>query len=132
MTDELDKIKSGQPVKDYSLKTLKAKSNPLVAKALAVMEEFMDDPSVSIKDKAAMGMNIVKTHIVILDKEEKADFQKIHKQNAVLKNNQLIRQELEAEHGEGYKKLTDLEDDESASKFDLGWEFLEQGDKAPH
>lgn len=127
MADELDKIKSGQPVKDYSLKTLKAKSNPLVAKALAVMEQFMDDPSVNIKDKAAMGMNIVKTHIVILDKEEKADFQKIHKQNAVLKNNQLIRQELEAEHGEGYKKLTDLEDDDTPS-LDMGYHFLEHGD----
>lgn len=110
MADELDKIKSGQPVKDYSLKTLKAKSNPLVAKALTWMDKFFDDPNISVKDKAAMGMNVVKTHIVILDKEEKADFQKIHKQNAVLKNNQLIRQELEAEHGEGYKKLTDAEE----------------------
>ena len=127
MADELDKIKSGQPVKDYSLKTLKAKSNPLVAKALAVMEQFMDDPSVNIKDKAAMGMNIVKTHIVILDKQEKVEFQKIHKQNAVLKNNQLIRQELESEHGEGYKKLTDLEEDESPA-LDMGYHFLEQGD----
>lgn len=128
MSDELDKIKSGQPVKDYSLKTLKAKSNPLVAKALTWMDKFFDDPSISVKDKAAMGMNVVKTHIVILDKEEKADFQKIHKQNAVLKNNQLIRQELEAEHGEGYKKLTDLEDDDTPT-LDMGYHFLEQGDK---
>ena len=127
MADELDKIKSGQPVKDYSLKTLKAKSNPLVAKALAVMEQFMDDPSVSIKDKAAMGMNIVKTHIVILDKQEKAEFQKIHKQNAVLKNNQLIRQELESEHGEGYKKMVDLEDESPV--LDLGFEYLQDGNK---
>ena len=127
MADALDKIKSGQPVKDYSLKTLKAKSNPLVAKALAVMEQFMDDPSVSIKDKAAMGMNIVKTHIVILDKQEKAEFQKIHKQNAVLKNNQLIRQELESEHGEGYKKMVDLEDESPV--LDLGFEYLQDGNK---
>lgn len=127
MADELDKIKSGQPVKDYSLKTLKAKSNPLVAKALAVMEQFMDDPSVNIKDKAAMGMNIVKTHIVILDKQEKAEFQKIHKQNAVLKNNQLIRQELESEHGEGYKKMVDLEDESPV--LDLGFEYLQDGNK---
>lgn len=127
MADELDKIKSGQPVKDYSLKTLKAKSNPLVAKALAVMEQFMDDPSVNIKDKAAMGMNIVKTHIVILDKQEKVEFQKIHKQNAVLKNNQLIRQELEAEHGEGYKKMVDIEDESPV--LDLGFEYLQDGNK---
>lgn len=126
MTDELDKIKSGQPVKDYSLKTLKAKSNPLVAKALAVMEQFMDDPSVNIKDKAAMGMNIVKTHIAILDKQEKSEFMKIHKHNEMLKQNKLFKEQLEDESNREYKKLTDVEDD--TPSLDMGYHFLEHGD----
>lgn len=126
MADELDKIKSGQPVKDYSLKTLKAKSNPLVAKALAVMEQFMDDPSVNIKDKAAMGMNIVKTHIAILDKQEKSEFMKIHKHNEMLKQNKLFKEQLEDESNREYKKLTDVEDD--TPSLDMGYHFLEHGD----
>lgn len=126
MADELDKIKSGQPVKDYSLKTLKAKSNPLVAKALAVMEQFMDDPSVNIKDKAAMGMNIVKTHIAILDKQEKSEFMKIHKHNEMLKQNKLFKEQIEDESNREYKKLTDVEDD--TPSLDMGYHFLEHGD----
>lgn len=123
---ELDRLKDSSRVKDYDLKTLKAKSNKMVALALQAMEEFMEDPSVSVKDKAQMGMKIVTNHIVILDKVEKLEFVKLNKNNLVLKNNKLLKESLEDESGEGYKKLVNQDNEPS---LDLGLEFLKDGDR---
>lgn len=123
MSDELDKIKTTNKPKNYDLRVLKSKSNALVAKALETLEEFMDDKDISLKDKATMGFKIVQNHIVILDKEEKLEFIKLNKQNAVLRNNLLLSRSL-ADDGSEYKALT--ESDELPT-LDMGLQFLEQG-----
>lgn len=106
---ELDKLKDSGRIKDYDLKTLKAKSNKMVALALEAIEQYMSDPEVPVKDKAQMGMKVVTNHIVILDKVEKLEFVKLNKNNLVLKNNKLLKETLEDDSGEGYKKLVDTE-----------------------
>lgn len=123
MSDELDKIKTTNKPKNYDLRVLKSKSNALVAKALETLEEFMDDKDISLKDKATMGFKIVQNHIVILDKEEKLEFIKLNKQNAVLRNNLLLSRSL-ADDGSEYKAL--VEKDELPT-LDMGLQFLEQG-----
>ena len=123
---DLDKLKTNKPVKDYDLKTLKANSNTLVAKAMEAMNKFMDDPEQSNKDKAAMGFKIIQNHIIVLDKNEKIDFLKLQKSNMVLQNNKLLKQSLEDNSGGDYKKLVE----QAEPKLDMGWEFLEKGDVA--
>ena len=120
---DLDKLKGAKTTKDYDLKTLKANSNSLVAKAMEAMTLFMDDPQQSTKDKAAMGFKIVQNHIVILDKVEKIEFVKLQKSNLVLQNNKLLKQSLEDNSGGDYKKLVE----QAEPKLDLGLHFLEQG-----
>ena len=105
---ELDKLKDSGRIKDYDLKTLKAKSNKMVALALEAIEQYMSDPEVPVKDKAQMGMKVVTNHIVILDKVEKLEFVKLNKNNLVLKNNKLLKESLE-DDGSEYKKLVDTE-----------------------
>lgn len=105
---ELDKLKDSSRIKDYDLKTLKAKSNKMVALALEAIEQYMSDPEVPVKDKAQMGMKVVTNHIVILDKVEKLEFVKLNKNNLVLKNNKLLKESLE-DDGSEYKKLVDTE-----------------------
>ena len=122
---ELDKLKDTSRIKDYDLKTLKAKSNKMVALALQAIEQYMSDPEVPVKDKAQMGMKVVTNHIVILDKVEKLEFVKLNKNNLVLKNNKLLKETLEDDSGEGYKKLVSVEPE---TKIDLGWDFIQQGD----
>lgn len=121
---ELDKLKDSGRIKDYDLKTLKAKSNKMVALALEAIEQYMSDPEVPVKDKAQMGMKVVTNHIVILDKVEKLEFVKLNKNNLVLKNNKLLKESLE-DDGSEYKKMVSVEPEQ---KFDLGLEFLTQGD----
>lgn len=123
---DLDKLKGGKPVKDYDLKTLKAKSNNLVALALAEMEKYMNSTEIPNKDKAAMGFKILQNHIVILDKVEKLEFLRLNKSNLVLKNNFLLRRSLE-DGDDGYKKLTE---DDIEPSLDLGGEYLLQGNKS--
>ena len=121
---ELDKLKDSGRIKDYDLKTLKAKSNKMVALALEAIEQYMSDPEVPVKDKAQMGMKVVTNHIVILDKVEKLEFVKLNKNNLVLKNNKLLKESLE-DDGSEYKKMVNVEPE---TKIDLGWEFIQQGD----
>lgn len=121
---ELDKLKDTGRIKDYDLKTLKAKSNKMVALALQAIEQYMSDPEVPVKDKAQMGMKVVTNHIVILDKVEKLEFVKLNKNNLVLKNNKLLKESLE-DDGSEYKKLVSVEPE---TKIDLGWDFIQQGD----
>lgn len=121
---ELDKLKDSGRIKDYDLKTLKAKSNKMVALALEAIEQYMSDPEVPVKDKAQMGMKVVTNHIVILDKVEKLEFVKLNKNNLVLKNNKLLKESLE-DDGSEYKKMVSVEPE---TKIDLGWEFIQQGD----
>lgn len=121
--EDLDKIKTVTKTKNYDLKVLKAKSNALVAKAMETLEEFMDDKDISLKDKATMGFKIVQNHIVILDKEEKLEFIKLNKQNAVLRNNMLLAKSLN-DDGSEYKALVEADDMPS---LDMGLHFLEQG-----
>ena len=125
--DDLDKLPKPRNSKDYDLKTLKAKSNSLVAKAMEAMEVFMDSDA-SAKDKAQMGFKIMQNHIVILDKVEKLEFVKLHKSNLVLKNNMMLQKSLN-DDGSEYKKLVDTDKDVEAN-FDLGLEFILEGDKA--
>ena len=122
---DLDKIKTVNKTKNYDLKVLKAKSNALVAKAIETLEAFMDDEDISLKDKATMGFKIVQNHIVILDKEEKLEFIKLNKQNAVLRNNMLLAKSLN-DDGSEYKAL--VEKDNLEPSLDLGWDFIQQGD----
>lgn len=105
---ELDRLKDSGRIKDYDLKTLKAKSNKMVALALEAIEQYMSDPEVPVKDKAQMGMKVVTNHIVILDKVEKLEFVKLNKNNLVLKNNKLLKESLE-DDGSEYKKLTSID-----------------------
>ena len=105
---DLDKLKGAKTTKDYDLKTLKANSNTLVAKAMEAMNKFMDDPEQSNKDKAAMGFKIIQNHIIVLDKNEKIEFLKLQKSNMVLQNNKLLKQSLEDNSGGDYKKLVDI------------------------
>ena len=105
--DQLDRLPKPRNSKDYDLKTLKAKSNSLVAKALEAMEVFMDSDA-SAKDKAQMGFKIMQNHIVILDKVEKLEFVKLHKSNLVLKNNMMLQKSLN-DDGSEYKKLVDTD-----------------------
>lgn len=123
---DLDKLKGAKTTKDYDLKTLKANSNTLVAKAMEAMNKFMDDPEQSNKDKAAMGFKIIQNHIIVLDKNEKIEFLKLQKSNMVLQNNKLLKQSLEDNSGGDYKKLVE----QAEPKLDMGWEFLEKGDVA--
>ena len=122
---ELDKLKDSGRIKDYDLKTLKAKSNKMVALALEAIEQYMSDPEVPVKDKAQMGMKVVTNHIVILDKVEKLEFVKLNKNNLVLKNNKLLKESLE-DDGSEYKKMVNTDNEPS---LDLGLEFLKNGDK---
>lgn len=122
---ELDKLKDSGRIKDYDLKTLKAKSNKMVALALEAIEHYMSDPEVPVKDKAQMGMKVVTNHIVILDKVEKLEFVKLNKNNLVLKNNKLLKESLE-DDGSEYKKMVNTDNEPS---LDLGLEFLKNGDK---
>lgn len=122
---ELDKLKDSSRIKDYDLKTLKAKSNKMVALALEAIEQYMSDPEVPVKDKAQMGMKVVTNHIVILDKVEKLEFVKLNKNNLVLKNNKLLKESLE-DDGSEYKKMVNTDNEPS---LDLGLEFLKNGDK---
>ena len=122
---ELDKLKDSGRIKDYDLKTLKAKSNKMVALALEAIEQYMSDPTVPVKDKAQMGMKVVTNHIVILDKVEKLEFVKLNKNNLVLKNNKLLKESLE-DDGSEYKKMVNMDNEPS---LDLGLEFLKNGDK---
>ena len=122
---ELDKLKDSGRIKDYDLKTLKAKSNKMVALALEAIEQYMSDPEVPVKDKAQMGMKVVTNHIVILDKVEKLEFVKLNKNNLVLKNNKLLKESLE-DDGSEYKKMVNMDNEPS---LDLGLEFLKNGDK---
>lgn len=121
---DLDKLKGAKTTKDYDLKTLKANSNTLVAKAMEAMNKFMDDPEQSNKDKAAMGFKIIQNHIIVLDKNEKIEFLKLQKSNMVLQNNKLLKQSLEDNSGGDYKKLVE----QAEPKLDMGWEFIEKGD----
>ena len=120
----LDRIKTQDKTKNYDIKSLKAKSNTMVAKALEAMEKYMDDENTPLKDKAQMGFKIVQNHIVLLDKEEKLEFIKLNKSNLVLRNNKLLQESLLDTEGKEYKKMveTDIE-----PKLDLGLHFLEQG-----
>ena len=122
---ELDRLKDSGRIKDYDLKTLKAKSNKMVALALEAIEQYMSDPEVPVKDKAQMGMKVVTNHIVILDKVEKLEFVKLNKNNLVLKNNKLLKESLE-DDGSEYKKMVNTDNEPS---LDLGLEFLKNGDK---
>lgn len=123
---KLDKLPTATKTKDYDLKTLKAKSNALVAKSLEVLDQFMDSDA-PLKDKATLGFKVLTQHIVILDKVEKIEFMKLHKSNLVLKNNILVQKSLEDNDTDGaYKRAMQIDDEPS---LDLGWNFIAEGDQ---
>lgn len=122
---DLDKLKGSPKVKDYNIKALKAKSNSMVAKSLEVLEEYMES-NAPLKDKAQMGFKILTQHITILDREERVEFMKLTKANAVLKNNMLLQKTLTGDDSE-YKKVV-ADNNDVSDNLDMGWDLIANGD----
>ena len=122
---DLDKLKGSVKTKDYDIKTIKAKSNSLVAKSLEVLDEYMQSDA-SLKDKAQMGFKILTQHITILDRVERVEFMKLNKANLVLKNNMMLQRSLLGDDSE-YKKVV-TEQTSSSDNLDMGWDLIANGD----
>ena len=122
---DLDKLKGSVKTKDYDIKTIKAKSNSLVAKSLEVLDEYMQS-DVSLKDKAQMGFKILTQHITILDRVERVEFMKLNKANLVLKNNMMLQRSLSGDDSE-YKKVV-VEQTSASDNLDMGWDLIANGD----
>ena len=131
MSNPLDKLPTQIPkVKEYDLKTVKARSNALVEKSLQVLEEFLNSDA-SLKDKASIGFKVLNQHIVILDKVEKLEFMKIHKRNLVLKNNILVSKALEDNDPDNaYKKVEAIAQEDDEPSLNMGWDLLRAGDNS--
>lgn len=122
---DLDKLKGSVKTKDYDIKTIKAKSNSLVAKSLEVLDEYMQSDA-SLKDKAQMGFKILTQHITILDRVERVEFMKLNKANLVLKNNMMLQRSLSGDDSE-YKKVV-VEQTSASDNLDMGWDLIANGD----
>ena len=122
---DLDKLKGSVKTKDYDIKTIKAKSNSLVAKSLEVLDEYMQSDA-SLKDKAQMGFKILTQHITILDRVERVEFMKLNKANLVLKNNMMLQRSLSGDDSE-YKKVV-AEQTSASDNLDMGWDLIANGD----
>ena len=122
---DLDKLKTSPKTKDYDIKTIKAKSNALVAKSLEVLDQYMES-NATLKDKAQMGFKILTQHITILDRVERVEFMKLNKANLVLKNNMMLQKSLTGDDSE-YKKIV-AEEVGASDNLDMGWDLIANGD----